>query len=46
MNQRTARDMFRATVDHSFGDKDVKILRMHKLEKHWEPINKTKNEEK
>ena len=38
LNAATAREMFKATVDHSFGDKNVKITALYKLSKHWEPL--------
>ncbi|MBK26013.1 MAG: hypothetical protein CME70_18595 [Halobacteriovorax sp.] len=31
----TAEEMFKATVDHSFGDKDVTILGLYELSKRW-----------
>ena len=36
----TAEEMFKATVDHSIGDKDITILGVNELSKRWEKKSK------
>ena len=43
---KNAEEMFKATVDHSFGDKEVKILAIYELARHWSALSEEKRNDK
>jgi|TARA_B110001454_G_scaffold218503_1_gene246652 hypothetical protein len=46
IDPNTAKEMFKATVDHSFGDKEVTILGLYQLGKRWSTLSEDKRNEK